>query len=532
MWSKNIGGIGAEGVNACMRSFLAASPPLRLLSPVLLISGCLILAGAPRSPCQYVFSPPLRVEPDTVLQYIPSIAVDSRGNPCLVWGTGAYEIRFAKSTDGGLSFLPSVVVDTVGSATGAPSVAVDSRDNPHVTWSFGSAARYARSTDGGETFLPAFDVSPGSPTGQFGSRIAIDGYDNPMVVWQQAFSGAEGGIWTDVLFARSYDGGESFGSPVIVDPHPGYQVMPRLAVDGNNSIYVCYKGDEPMYECYLFVTRSTDGGVTFSDRLCVDQDSARNGGSSITVVPSSGGPWTGQDDVILAWNERRIPGTGDGIYFSKSTDGGESFVDAVVVSEDYWGGMTPALATDIWGDPVVAWLDGEDDQIHYSCSVDGGVTFLPECRIDTDSLGPDLDPDLATGEPGVVFVVWVDARLPHFPEWQVYFARGRKTIGIEEEWSREGQQIVLDLRQNSPNPFADFTDLFYSIPASGQANLWVYDSAGRLVRTLAEGDLSAGRHRASWDGKDEFQHLLPSGTYFFKLQSGGASATRKAILLR
>jgi hypothetical protein len=234
----------------------------------------------------------------------------------------------------------------------------------------------------------------------------------------------------------------------------------------------------------------------------------------------------------LAWSERRISGYGPGIYFSKSTDGGRSFGDAVVVLQDPWGGGTPALATDIWGDPVVAWLDGEDDQIHYSCSVDGGLSFLPECAVDTESVGPDLDPDIAISRQGTPFIVWADARPPHLPEWQVYFARGRKIIGVEEGWIREGQQIALDLGQNSPNPFADLTSVSYSIPAPGHITLWVYDSAGRLVRTLAEGDLPAGRHRASWDGRDELQHPLPSGTYFFKLQSRGASATRKVILLR
>jgi hypothetical protein len=532
MWSKNIDGIGAEGANAFMKFFLAAPPPLRLLIRLFLFSVCLILACAPRSPCQYVFSPPLRVEPDTLLQYNPSISLDSHGDPCLVWGTGAYEIRFARSTDGGQSFLPSVVVDTLGSPTGDPSIALDSGDNPHVTWSVGRTVRYTRSTDGGGTFLPAFRVNPESVMGQYGGRIAIDTYDNPMIVWYQAFYGAASAIWMDVLFARSYDGGKNFNSPVVVDPHPGYQVSPEIAVDGENNIYVCYLGDEPMYECALFVVRSTDGGATFSDRVWADQDSAQNRSASIAVVPCFGGPWTGQDDVVLAWNERRIPGTGDGIYFSKSTDGGESFGDAVVVLEDYWGGLTPALTADSWGDPFVAWLDAEDNQIHYSCSVDGGLSFLPESPVDTESVGPDLRPSVAISGSDAAFVVWTDARPPHLPEWQVYIARGRKVVGVEESRPGEGELTALGLRQNSPNPFAGFTSLLYSIPASGHTSLWVCDLSGRLVRTLVEGNLHAGRHTAFWNGKDESGHLLPSGTYYFKLQSGGTSATRKAILLR
>jgi len=55
---------------------------------------------------------------------------------------------------------------------------------------------------------------------------------------------------------------------------------------------------------------------------------------------------------------------------------------------------------------------------------------------------------------------------------------------------------------------------------------------GRLVRTLAEGPMTAGVHRARWDGLDARGRAARSGIYFAKLTAGPATRAERILLLR
>ena len=87
------------------------------------------------------------------------------------------------------------------------------------------------------------------------------------------------------------------------------------------------------------------------------------------------------------------------------------------------------------------------------------------------------------------------------------------------------QEYSLD--QNYPNPFNPVTTIGFSLPAQGRTRLTVYDLLGRQVATLLDEDRPAGRHAVRFDARN-----LSSGTYFYRLESGTFTATRKLILLR
>jgi hypothetical protein len=84
-----------------------------------------------------------------------------------------------------------------------------------------------------------------------------------------------------------------------------------------------------------------------------------------------------------------------------------------------------------------------------------------------------------------------------------------------------------------PNPFNPSAMIDYSIPQKGTASLAVYDASGRLVRTLFEGKVEAGKQSATWDGRDNAGQTLPSGTYFYSLTVNGQTLdTGKAVMLK
>jgi hypothetical protein len=84
-----------------------------------------------------------------------------------------------------------------------------------------------------------------------------------------------------------------------------------------------------------------------------------------------------------------------------------------------------------------------------------------------------------------------------------------------------------------PNPAREGSTLRLSLPSAGPAHLGIYALDGSLVRTLVNGNRPAGNQDFMWDGRDDAGRALPSGVYFYRLQTGGADQpTGKLILTR
>ena len=107
----------------------------------------------------------------------------------------------------------------------------------------------------------------------------------------------------------------------------------------------------------------------------------------------------------------------------------------------------------------------------------------------------------------------------------VFLTRG---VGIQEESSRFSVQGPrFELLQNEPNPFGGRTVIAYSLPVAGSVTLEVYDITGRLVKTLVGEHKKPGVYEVQWDGKNH-----ASGVYFYRLNAGGFTDTKKMTLLR
>jgi hypothetical protein len=83
-----------------------------------------------------------------------------------------------------------------------------------------------------------------------------------------------------------------------------------------------------------------------------------------------------------------------------------------------------------------------------------------------------------------------------------------------------------------PNPFNSTTTIRYRIGFDASANLAIFDVQGRCVRTLVDGMVTAGEHSVIWDGCDEEGVPVAAGVYFSRLQAGGLTDSKKALLIR
>jgi photosystem II stability/assembly factor-like uncharacterized protein len=90
----------------------------------------------------------------------------------------------------------------------------------------------------------------------------------------------------------------------------------------------------------------------------------------------------------------------------------------------------------------------------------------------------------------------------------------------------------FELRQNYPNPFNPTTNIVFNIPQTEKITLTVCSMLGQKIATLVEGELPAGAHKVSWNGRDALGRQLPSGVYLFKLSGSQFSQAKKMVLLK
>jgi hypothetical protein len=90
----------------------------------------------------------------------------------------------------------------------------------------------------------------------------------------------------------------------------------------------------------------------------------------------------------------------------------------------------------------------------------------------------------------------------------------------------------LALSAPAPNPLRGASTLRLALPRAAHVSLAVFDQQGRRVRTLADGELAAGEHPFTWDGRDDGGRAVASALYFVRLETGGRAISRRLVVVR
>ncbi len=109
------------------------------------------------------------------------------------------------------------------------------------------------------------------------------------------------------------------------------------------------------------------------------------------------------------------------------------------------------------------------------------------------------------------------------PEGYIKFEIDNPTAVSENNFAPES----FVLYQNYPNPFNPVTNLKFEIPGSGFVTLKVYDILGNEAATLVNEKKSAGSYQVTFDGSN-----LASGIYFYKLEAGNFTETKRMVLIK
>jgi hypothetical protein len=273
-------------------------------------------------------------------------------------------------------------------------------------------------------------------------------------------------------------------------------------------------------------------------------------GQAWIAVDRSTGPTRGNVYLLASVIRNSIPDSCD-VMFSRSTDGGVTWSSAVRVNDDpgdnawqWFGTMSVAPS----GRIDVIWLDTRDDPggydsaLYYSYSTDAGVTWLPNARL-SEAFDPHVGwpqnskigdyYDMVSDESGV-HLSWAAT----FNEEQdVYYSYiNTDVVGVGYNNWETMMPKSFSLSQNYPNPFNPLTTITFDIPgtigAKQRVSLNVYDIRGRLIRKLVNGEKEPGYYTVHWNGRDKRGGQVGSGIYFYRIETGEFVSTKKMVLLK
>ena len=412
-------------------------------------------------------------------------------------------------------------------------VAVD--DN--VCWGKNNInSQFLRTTDGGTNWTVS------TVTGASGLRCsgitAIDA-DTAWIAMNDPSGVTSGGIF------KTTDGGNTWTLQTAFTGSGGHPIVIHF-FDANNGLCV---GNPRNNEFKIYTT--TNGGTNWNLVDGANIPNPLNGelGIEHTIVNSAGNSYWFQ-----TFSNRLYRTTDHGYTWSvaDSVTGGPNQLGFSFAFKDDLNG----LAIDFY------------PQTAFSRSSDGGATWVP-----VNPIPPGLDPDSMSlrfiiyvkgtngsyvitspiniggnqSVPGTAYsnndgVTWTQNSILScgpavFSDWNTGWCTSPEINDSVYKWvsdvlpvEQENNSSLTEgftLEQNYPNPFNPSTTIKYSIPNSEFVTLKVYDVLGNEVATLVNEEKPAGSYEIDFNAAK-----LSSGIYFYALQAGSYSQTKKLILMR
>ena len=88
------------------------------------------------------------------------------------------------------------------------------------------------------------------------------------------------------------------------------------------------------------------------------------------------------------------------------------------------------------------------------------------------------------------------------------------------------------LSNNLPNPFNSETVISFGLSQPTLVTIEIFNILGQKVKTLSNGQMPVGYHRASWDGKDSKGKKVQNGIYFYRMKAGDFSDIKKMSFIK
>lgn len=348
-----------------MRMILAVLAISVLISNWTLLGGASATTLVPLEDRDWLSEPTIIDEPASE----PQMAVS--GNDVYIVWVAPQGIMFAKSADGGKDFsAPVKLADFPADRSIAPNPRISAYDNNvYIVYTTGKDVFLVRSSNSGSSFSGSVNVSKmnieeGSAAAVLDPVISVAG-NRIYVAWA-----AVSFDWGEIFFARSSDGGSSFGEHKNVSNNPETSGQSRIASSGSGVYLTWIDVDGDVN--HISFARSTDGGANFETTTNISSNESPNHSVDPQIA-------AGDNAVYIVWSEHIFVDNGtriaDKIAFAMSTDSGKTIDITRYVADGSW----PVLAAA--GNNVyiaVIHLGPRAYNIEFVKSNDGGRTFSPQ----------------------------------------------------------------------------------------------------------------------------------------------------------
>jgi len=346
-------------------------------------------------------------------------------------------------------FDSAVAVSRSSSVGTAPMFAVSRDGHEAVVWvsapNGGAEGSLFLNVDGRQASTLSDSIGPIEAHGEAPPKLVYgtDGSLNVVYVVGKEVPGRRFPL-AALRFARSTDGGRTWGAPVTVTDDSstfGSHNFHALHAAEDGTLYAAWL-DGRHGKSSAYVTRSTDGGRTWAPNVRV------SAGEACPCCRTSLA--TGVDGTLyLAWRQV-YPGNIRDVVVARSSDRGATWSEPVRVHEDNWvfdacPHAGPSLQVDKAGRVHIAWWTGKEGSagVFYARSDDGAKTFGAPIALGVAEFSRPAHVQLALGANDVVAAVWDDGTL-QTPQIVLRASHdGGKTFGDVERLSAPGKAAAF-----------------------------------------------------------------------------------------
>jgi hypothetical protein len=338
----------------------------------------------------------LRVSAEKTDAAEPAVAAGRDGMAYVAWvehrAGGAADVWLARLDGEGKPLTDPARVNTEAGAATAwrgdpPTVAVAPEGTVYVEWTaraggaHASTLQLSASHDGGRSFVAPVKINDDVKPGVHGMHALAVGSDGrvyaawldernvaPLPEMEPSHGGKHAEGNREVYFATSSDGGHTFSANrrVATDACPCCKIAMAIAPDGR--VYVSWRQVLPGDFRHIAVASSADGGETFSQPVIVSDDKWQIDGCPVSSSALAIAP----DGALRVLWYSAGEGATAGLYWSESRDGGRTFAPRKPFAE-HSGSSTPILLNNDGDNPVAIWEDDSDGSTRIAASRLKGV---------------------------------------------------------------------------------------------------------------------------------------------------------------
>lgn len=332
-----------------------------------------------------------------------------------------------------------------------------------------------------------------------------------------------------------------------------------IEIGNNGEVFIAYalvSDISPFNETAISFAKSIDGGTIWSvmnnvfpingiNGTLPQKSNIRVNGLPRIAVDKSNSSNRGTIYIVTTQKNLAPAGSDPDIILYKSTDNGLSWSGGIRVNQDALNnGKTqyfPAIDVDQYGGINIIYYDdrtttNDSASVFLSRSTDGGLTWS-DFNISDHNFKPQPIGGLGQGYQGdnidivcvgdKMFPVWMDNSTGIYQIWTA-------AISINPNNVEDAIDLITDFRlfQNYPNPFNPSTRISWQSPVDGWQTLKIFDVLGNEVATLVNEFRPKGFYEINFSIAQWPEINLKSGIYFYQLNVGEYTETKKMVLIR